>query len=91
MLNKLIGERDWSAREISHFMLSFPAQECSRRVITLDCRLAKDQNDLISVEEETITARQSLPQQCQARLTDTPGASLLPMVTLFGWLRLWDW
>jgi ATP-dependent DNA helicase PIF1 len=56
ILNKLIGERDWFAQEVSHFLLSLPAQECSCCVITLDCRLAKDQNDLISVEEETITA-----------------------------------
>jgi len=38
MLNKLIGERDWSAQEVSHILLQLPVQESSRFVVTLDCR-----------------------------------------------------
>jgi ATP-dependent DNA helicase PIF1 len=38
MLNKLVGERDWSAQEVSHILLELPVQESSRAAITLDCR-----------------------------------------------------
>ena len=38
MLNKLIGERDWSAQEVSHLLLQIPVQDSSRGVVSLDCR-----------------------------------------------------
>jgi ATP-dependent DNA helicase PIF1 len=38
MLNKLIGEWDWSAQEVSHNLLQLSVQESSRSVVTLDCR-----------------------------------------------------
>ena len=38
MLNKLIGERDWSAQEVSHFLLQLPVQKSSRVLVSLDCR-----------------------------------------------------
>jgi len=41
MLNKLVGERDWFAQEVSHILLELPVQEASQTVITLDCRLEK--------------------------------------------------
>ncbi|MGH7240097.1 MAG: hypothetical protein ACREHG_08535, partial [Candidatus Saccharimonadales bacterium] len=91
MLNKLIAERDWSAQEVSHFLLNIPAQESSRQVITLDCRPEEVQNDVILVEEDTTTARRSALQRYQTRLTDAPGASTLTDITLFEWLRSWDW
>jgi ATP-dependent DNA helicase PIF1 len=41
MLNKLIGERDWSAQEVSHVLLQLPVQNSSRVVVGLDCRPEK--------------------------------------------------
>src|SRR6266480_3923106 len=38
MLNKLIGERDWSAQEVSHILLQLPVQKSSRMLVSLDCR-----------------------------------------------------
>jgi hypothetical protein len=35
MLNKLIGERDWSAQEVSHLLLQIPVQDSSRGVVSL--------------------------------------------------------
>lgn len=38
MMNKLIGERDYSAQEVSHILLGLPLQEDSRVVQSVDCR-----------------------------------------------------
>lgn len=38
MMNKLIGERDYSAQEVSHILLGLPLQEDSRVVRSVDCR-----------------------------------------------------
>jgi ATP-dependent DNA helicase PIF1 len=38
MLNKLIGERDWSAQEVSHILLQLLVQKSSRMLVSLDCR-----------------------------------------------------
>ncbi|EAQ88882.1 hypothetical protein CHGG_05501 [Chaetomium globosum CBS 148.51] len=38
MMNKLIGERDYSAQEICHILLGLPLQEDSRVVQSVDCR-----------------------------------------------------
>ena len=59
MLNKLIGERDWSAQEVSHVLLGLPLQDSSRQVVTLDCRPEEVQNDAITVEDEAVTAQRS--------------------------------
>lgn len=38
MMNKLVGERDYSAQEICHQLLGLPLQEDSRVVRSVDCR-----------------------------------------------------
>jgi hypothetical protein len=38
MMNKLIGERDYSSQEVSHILLGLPLQEDSRVVRSVDCR-----------------------------------------------------
>jgi PIF1-like helicase len=90
LLNKLIGERDWSAQEVSHILLGLPAQDSSRQVVTLDCRPEEVQNDAITVEDETVTAQRSPLRRYQDRLTDQVNQALAS-VTLFDWLRAWNW
>ena len=90
LLNKLVSERDWSAQEVSHILLGLPAQDSSRQVVTLDCRPEEVQNDAITVEEETVTARRSPLRRYQDRLTDQVNQALTG-VTLFDWLRTWNW
>ena len=89
LLNKLIGERDWSAQEVSHILLGLPLQDSSRHVITVDCRPEEVQNDVITVEEE-VTARRSPLRRYQDRLTDQVNLALA-LITLFEWLRTWNW
>lgn len=38
VMNRLVGERDWSAQEVMHILLGIPLQQGSRTVLTLDCR-----------------------------------------------------
>jgi ATP-dependent DNA helicase PIF1 len=90
LLNKLIGERDWSAQEVSHILLGLPLQDSSRQVVTVDCRPEEVHNDMITVEDETVTARRSPLRRYQDRLTDQVNPALA-RVTLFEWLRTWDW
>jgi ATP-dependent DNA helicase PIF1 len=56
MLNKLIGERDWSAQEVSHILLQLPVQESSQIVVSFNCRSETSQDDLIILEDGAITA-----------------------------------
>jgi ATP-dependent DNA helicase PIF1 len=59
MLNKLIGEWDWSAQEVSHILLQLPVQESSRSVVTLDCQPEQIQDNLIILEDGDIKAQRS--------------------------------
>ncbi len=91
MLNKLIGERDWSAQEVSHILLQLPVQESSRSVVTLDCWPEQSQDNLIVLEDGDITTQRSPTKRYQDRNTDAPGALSLQSTTLFDWLQFWDW
>src|SRR2546423_8258897 len=71
MLNKLIGERDWSAQEVSHLLLQIPVQDSSRGVVSLDCRPEEAQNDLIVLESGDISTRRSVLRRYRDRLVDT--------------------
>ena len=92
MLNKLIGERDWSAQEISHLLLQLPVQHSSRTLVSLDCRPDKDQPDLIVLESGELQAQRSPLRRYCERLTDTANQNpALPGLSLFDCLRSWDW
>src|ERR1700722_9574191 len=97
MLNKLIGERDWSAQEVSYILLQLPVQKSSWMLVNLDCRLEEVQRDLIVLESGEVTAQRSALQRYQDRLTDTGNrnaangnAALLDLL-LFDCLQHWDW
>jgi hypothetical protein len=92
MLNKLIGERDWSAQEVSHLLLQLPVQKSSRMLVSLDCRPEDVQRDLIVLESGEVTAQRSALQRYRGRLADTEnGNRALPDLSLFDCLQFWDW
>ncbi|KID81125.1 ATP-dependent DNA helicase PIF1 [Metarhizium guizhouense ARSEF 977] len=92
MLNKLIGERDWSAQEVSHILLQLPVQNSSRTVVGLDCHPEEVQRDLIVLESGEVAAQRSPLRRYQTRLIDTKnGNAALPDLSLFDCLRHWDW
>ena len=88
MLNKLIGEHDWSAQEVSHILLQLPVQKSSQMLVSLDCRPEEVQHDLIVLESSEITAQRSPLRKYQDRLKDTRnGNSALPDLSLFDCLQ----
>jgi ATP-dependent DNA helicase PIF1 len=92
MLNKLIGERDWSAQEVSHILLQLPVQKSSRMLVSLDCRPEEVQHDLIVLESGEVTAQRSALRRYRDRLKDTGhGNAALPGLSLFDCLQHWDW
>ena len=54
LLNKLVGERDWAAQEVSHILLNLPLVSSSRDVVTLDCRPESSQQDAIEIGDEGV-------------------------------------
>jgi hypothetical protein len=90
LFNKLIGERDWSAQEVSHVLLDLPTYNGTREVTTLDCRPEEVQNDAITVEDETVTPRRSALQRYKDRMDDQANQSLLT-VSLLDWLQEYNW
>ncbi len=56
MMNKLIGERNYSAQETCHLLLKLPLYEDSRVILSVDCRPPNRHNRLVefSEAEETI-------------------------------------
>ena len=86
MLNKLIGERDWSAQEVSHILLQLLVQKSSWMLVNLNCRLEEVQCDLIVLESSDIIAQRSALRRYWDRLTDTGNATLLDL-SLFDCLQ----
>ena len=63
MLNKLIGERDWSVQEVSQILLQLLVQKSSWMVVSLDCRPEEVQRDLIVLESSEVTTQRSTLQR----------------------------
>jgi ATP-dependent DNA helicase PIF1 len=67
ILNKLVGERDWSSQEVSHILLQISTQGSTRIVVNLDCRL-EEVRDLIIVEEDEVSTACSPCRKYRSRL-----------------------
>src|ERR1700712_2768795 len=63
----------------------------SLTLVSLDCRPQKEQQDLIVLESGSVTPGRSVLQRYCDRLTDAPGNQALPTLSLYEWLRTWDW
>jgi len=53
LLNRLIGERDWSAQEINHILLDLPMVETTRVIIPVDLRPESEQSDRYTYNDTT--------------------------------------
>jgi ATP-dependent DNA helicase PIF1 len=87
MLNKLVGERDWSAQEVSHILLGIPLQQASRQVVNLDCRPEDNQDDSVTFEDDEVKVQKSAFRRYKER-TEHDGS--LGNLTLLEWLRRYD-
>lgn len=52
LMNKLIGERDWSAQEICHLLLGLPLHQGSRTIISVDLRPKEEHDQYYSFSHE---------------------------------------
>ena len=92
MLNKIIGERDWSAQEVSHILLQLPVHAASRGLVTLDCRQELDQDELLVADDGNAALRTQRPvlRRYRDRTKDVTDEAVKNL-TLFECLRSWDW
>ncbi len=58
MMNKLIGERDYSAQETCHLLLKLPLYEDSRVVLSVDCRPPDKHSRQIEFSEKDEAVRE---------------------------------
>jgi len=87
LMNKLIGERDWSAQEVCHILLGLPLQQGSRQVVTLDCRPEHSQDAMVTIENDNIAAGQSVLDKYKSRGVEIEA---LRNVTLLDFLRCYN-
>ena len=83
LLNKLVSERDYSAQEVSHFLLGLPVSHYSRQVVTIDCRPESKRSYSVTVSNHEIVSAKSTLQRYQDRLESKPE---LASLTLIPWL-----
>jgi hypothetical protein len=92
MLNKLVGERDWSAQEVSHILLKILQQQSTRQYSVLDCRPELGHDRHVMIDEDNM-ARDALSayKRYKQRLTHVNGGNHLLDVSLLDWLQLYSW
>jgi ATP-dependent DNA helicase PIF1 len=52
VMNKLVGERDWSVQKVSHLLLNLPVCNSTRSVINVDCRPESEQSTAYFYEQD---------------------------------------
>lgn len=93
LINRLIGERDISAQEVSHTLLQLDMMKASRQYIVLDCRREQDQQIRIEVGDNlAVKTSLSAYKRYKLRLQKAPEAqhAALEDLTLLEWLTQWD-
>jgi hypothetical protein len=89
ILNKLIRERDWSVQEVSYILLQLSVQMFLQQLVSLDCRLEDNQQDLIVLKSGGLTAGRPVLQRYRDRFTDkSPDFLGLTDLSLYDCLRL---
>ncbi|KAH0826840.1 hypothetical protein AYO21_07253 [Fonsecaea monophora] len=88
-MNRLLGERDWSAQEVCHLLLDLPLSIGSRPVQLVDCRPEAQQATNYRLEDEGDTLRrgQSPLQKYKLRPERLEGISFLQMLRLYNFRR----
>jgi ATP-dependent DNA helicase PIF1 len=93
LLNKLVGERDWSAQEISHVLLKIPQQKSTRQCMVLDCRPDQAQDRHVRFDDseagEDMVVKEGLSayKRYKLRIEHANGGEHLRDVTLIDWLQ----
>jgi ATP-dependent DNA helicase PIF1 len=67
LMNKLVGERDFSTQEVCHMLLDLPLANTSRTVISVDCRPEVNQPVGFDVEGSRVVRGKTLLQKYKTR------------------------
>ena len=83
-MNKLVGERDWSAQEICHLLLNLPLSSGSRETLNVNCRPLDQQPSRITIENgEVETAGKSVYEKYMDRPPELADLTLLDFLRHF--------
>jgi ATP-dependent DNA helicase PIF1 len=83
IVNRLIGERDWAAQEVSHLLFRIPLFSSSRQVINFDCRQEDDIGTIIDFEQEERTPGKTILQKYKERRPQFADVTLLAFLRSF--------
>lgn len=87
MINKLIGERDWSQHEVLHHLLGLHLKECSRAIIPVDMRPEDQQSQRFEGKGANVAEESNILQKYKARENHIHTNN----TTYFQWLTLYNW
>jgi hypothetical protein len=68
LLNKLIGDRDYSAQEVCHYLLDLPLRHSSRSVVSVDLRPEEHHSHFYRIEGEETRRGLSLLEKYKERI-----------------------
>ncbi|PGH14938.1 hypothetical protein GX50_09011, partial [[Emmonsia] crescens] len=85
VLNRFVGERDWSAQEVCHQLMGEPLVETSRVVVTLYCFPINTGEDTFEITDNDIVRQESIIDKYRVR---SPAVEL---VTLLDYARHYNW
>lgn len=85
IINRFIGERDWSAQEVSHILFGVPLHSGSRQVLHFDCR---PENELAQIMEFDADGNEQLSgkpilEKYKERRADYESATLFEFLSTF--------
>lgn len=85
LMNRFIGERDWSAQEVSHITFGLPLHASSRAVIHFDCRHPSEMGTVVELDADgnEQPAGESVMLKYSNRRTDYEDATLFDFVSNF--------
>jgi ATP-dependent DNA helicase PIF1 len=78
LMNKLIGDRDYSAQEVCHELLDLPLKKCSRESVNVDLRPETEHSHLYRVEGEETRRGLSVLEKYKERSAEDEA---LPYIT----------
>jgi hypothetical protein len=91
ILNKLIGERDYSAQEVCHVLLGLPLQEDSRVVVMVDCRPPDQQRRRLEFSVGDVEEKQSSYEAYLNRAAQYKDVPYVDMVMDWNTLNKEEW
>ena len=91
ILNKLIGERDYSAQEVCHVLLGLPLQEDSRVVVMVDCRPPDQQRRRLEFSAGDVEEKQSSYEAYLNRAAQYEDVPYVDMVMDWNTLKKEEW